>query len=569
MRRLWVMVLLLAALALPAGARAADPLGLACADQGDGIRLCQGKVKTFDGVPLDANLALPAGSGLPLVVLSHGYGGSKLGYEDMKPWAQRGYAVLAFSARGFGESCGSAASRLADPVGCAQGWVRLDDVRYEARDIQQLAGLLADAGVVDGQKVGVTGGSYGGGVSLDLAVLRDRVMLPDGTLRPWTSPAGRPMSVAGAVPWIPWSDLAYALAPNGRTLDYEVTSPTADLEPFGIVKQSFVAGLFASGQASGYYAPPGVDPDADLTRWFAEINAGEPYGAQERAIAGELAAHHSAYYLDHSRAPAPTLIANGWTDDLFPVDEALRYYNRTRAQYPDAPLALMFLDFGHQRGQNKDADVARFEQRAYAWMDRYVKGDASAPALRGVEALTQTCPKAAPSGGPYEAPTWEALHPGEVGFSSATAIPWSRPAATPPWPAPSIRSPATAPARRRAPRTSPGPRLPPAGRDRRRLYAARGADGDRRPRDGRQLPGAGFAPARRGARRDADPRGAGPLPPHGRRSPGLPAASRRVALRCGTCPQARAPGPRRALRKGVERDLHGGRELARAAPAGA
>ena len=97
------------------------------------------------------------------MVLSHGYGGSKLGYADMKPWAQRGYAVLAFSARGFGESCGSAASRLADPVGCARGWVRLDDVRYEARDIQQLAGLLADAGVVDGQKVGVTGGSYGAG----------------------------------------------------------------------------------------------------------------------------------------------------------------------------------------------------------------------------------------------------------------------------------------------------------------------------------------------------------------------------------------------------------------------
>ena len=53
--------------------------------------------------------------------------------------------MLAFSARGFGESCGSPASRLADPVGCAQGWVRLDDVRYEARDIQQLAGLLSFA----------------------------------------------------------------------------------------------------------------------------------------------------------------------------------------------------------------------------------------------------------------------------------------------------------------------------------------------------------------------------------------------------------------------------------------
>src|SRR4029453_10232579 len=154
---------------------------------------------------------------------------------------------------------------------------------------------LADAGVVDGLKVGVTGGSYGGGVSLALAVLRDRVMLEDGTFAPWTSPASRPMRIAGAVPWIPWSDLVYALTPNGRTLDYEVTSPPADLEPFGIVKQSFVAGLYASGQASGYYAPPGADPGADLTRWFAEINAGEPYGAQERAIAAELAPHHSAH----------------------------------------------------------------------------------------------------------------------------------------------------------------------------------------------------------------------------------------------------------------------------------
>jgi predicted acyl esterase len=421
MRRLWVLATALTALALPAAANAAEqPLGLTCTDQGDGIRLCQGKVRTFDGVPLDANLALPPGQRLPLVVLSHGWGGSKLGYDDLKPWAQRGYAALAFSARGFGESCGSPASRLADAAGCAQGWVHLDDVRYEARDIQQLAGLLADQGVVDGRRVGVTGGSYGGGVSLELAVLRDRVALPDGTLVPWTSPHGKPMRIAGAVPWIPWSDLVYALTPNGRTRDDAITSPTDDLDPFGIVKASFVAGLYASGQATGYYAPPGVDPGSDLNRWFAVTNAGEPYGADARAVEDELAAHHSPYYLDHSRAPAPTLIASGFTDDLFPVDEALRYYNRTRAQYPSVPLALMFLDFGHQRGQNKPADVARFQQRAYAWMDRYVKGDASAPALRGVEALTQTCPADAPSGGPFDAPTWAALHKRDVSYASGT-----------------------------------------------------------------------------------------------------------------------------------------------------
>jgi hypothetical protein len=149
------------------------------------------------------------------------------------------------------------------------------------------------------------------------------------------------------------------------------------------------------------------------------FTAGEPYGPQAEPIGRELAAHHSPYHVDHSRPPAPTLIANGFTDDLFPVDEALRFWNRTRAEHPGTPMSLLFLDFGHARGQNKPADVAHYQQRRYAWMDRYVKGDATAPVLQGVEALTQTCPASAPSGGPYRAPTWRALHPGEVRLRSA------------------------------------------------------------------------------------------------------------------------------------------------------
>src|SRR4051812_28700198 len=316
--------LLLAALVLlvPAAAAAAPPRPfgtLDCLPQCVG-RFCPGtvatRVRTSDGVPLDVNVALPAtgDTGLPLVVLSHGWGGSKLGFADMQPWAARGYAVLAISARGFGDSCGSAASRVADPQGCARGWIRLDDVRYEARDVQHLAGMLADEAIADPQRVGVTGISYGGGVSLELAALRDRIVRPDGTLAAWTSPGGRAMRIAGAVPQIPWSDLAYALMPNGHTLDYTITGPDDDILPAGIAKQSWVSGLFGLGQASGYIAPPGADPDADLTSWFATIGPGEPYGAAVEAIERELAAHHSPYYVDHSRAPAPTLLANGFTD---------------------------------------------------------------------------------------------------------------------------------------------------------------------------------------------------------------------------------------------------------------
>jgi hypothetical protein len=412
-----------ALLILPAGASAAgEPFGNHACTPTDGVRWCPGTVATrvpsFDGVPLDADVALPAtGAGpWPLIVLTHGWGGSKVGFGDMKPWAARGYAVLAASARGFGDSCGSAQSRAADPAGCARGWVHLDDPRYEARDIQHLAGLLADQRFADPQRVGVHGLSYGGGVALELAILRDRVQLQDSSYAPWLSPAGLRMRIAATAPFIPWSDLVSALLPNGRWRDDLPWRPEFDLQPLGVMKESFVSGLYASGQASGYIAPPGVDPGADLTPWYSRIQAGEPYDGdpQAAAIARELLDHHSPLGLDDDRDPAPTFVANGWTDDLFPVDEGVRFVRRMQERHPRARVALWALDAGHQRGQNKAADMARYDAAVRAWMDRYLKGDASAPAPSGATALTQTCPASAPSGGPFRASSWDALHPGTV-----------------------------------------------------------------------------------------------------------------------------------------------------------
>jgi dipeptidyl aminopeptidase/acylaminoacyl peptidase len=50
--------------------------------------------------------------------------------------------------------------------------------------------LLVDARIVDPARIGATGPSYGGGVTLALATLKDRVMAADGSLRPWRSPVG-------------------------------------------------------------------------------------------------------------------------------------------------------------------------------------------------------------------------------------------------------------------------------------------------------------------------------------------------------------------------------------------
>ena len=101
-------------------------------------------------------------------------------------------------------------------------------------------------------------------------------------------------------------------------------------------------------------------------------------------------------------APAPLQISNGFTDDLFPVDEAVRYYNYERAHYPGNPISLVDGDFGHMRAQKKSADQDLVNSRMQAFMDHYVKGTGSQPQL-GVTATTETCPKSMPSGGPFSA----------------------------------------------------------------------------------------------------------------------------------------------------------------------
>ncbi len=460
MRRLGLAVVGVAFMALPAGASGAATGVLAghtmngqsipCVAQSDRVRVCHGaesgpgradlRLKSFDGTPLAVYVILPpthasgAGGHYPLVVQNHGWGVPPSGAGDRQygsptadQWARDGYAVLQVTARGWGDSCGTAPSRQVNQAACANGYIRLDDERYEARDVQNAVGLLVDQGIVDSHRIGVTGESYGGGLSLELATLKNRVMLPNGRLVPWRSPHGTPLHIAAAAPFASFSDLVYALGPNGRTLDYGVTSATADLSPVGVEKQTIDGGLNAVGGQYGYYAPPGVNPQADVTTWFANLTRGEPYNTPAyTSMIRQLARFHSPYYLldgaygTGREAPAPLFLANGFTDDIFPVDENLRYYNFVRSRYPSDPIALLALDGGHPRGQNKAADAVRIPTLIKAFFDRYVKGTGPQPTM-GVTALTQTCPKSARSGGPYHAATWAALHPGEVDYSARPA----------------------------------------------------------------------------------------------------------------------------------------------------
>lgn len=421
------MSLGLLAAAPVAGAAIPDVFGgdLSCTAQpaNGNVRLCGGPTHTFDGTKIDTNVILPpepvAGPDGPYPAIGyyHGWGGSKIGVDNARvvDWASRGYVVFSVSDRGWGSSCGgSDPDRLT--AQCGEGYNHLMDTRFEVRDAQYLLSLLADEGVIQPRKIGATGGSYGGGLSMALAALRDRVMEPDGSLAPWRSPDGLEMEIAAAAPEIPWTDMAYSLMPNGHTLDYVADAPYDKRGRVGVQKTSFVAGLFATGLATSNYAPPLADPDADLFTWYALTSAGEPYDENPLAqdITDEITTHHSSYYIDHPQAPAPLLISNGWTDDLFPADEAIRFYNRTRTEHPGADIQLFFMDYGHMRGQNKDADVEVLQERQEAWFDHYLKGDGPRPSSGKVETLTQTCPDTAASEGPFTASSWADLAPGEV-----------------------------------------------------------------------------------------------------------------------------------------------------------
>ena len=87
---------------------------------------------------------------------------------------------------------------LAHRPAATRAGVHLADQRYEARDTQYLLGLLVDQGVAKPDALGVTGISYGGGQSLELAYLRDRIRLPDGSLHAVASPKGTPLAIAAA-----------------------------------------------------------------------------------------------------------------------------------------------------------------------------------------------------------------------------------------------------------------------------------------------------------------------------------------------------------------------------------
>ena len=238
----------------------------------------------------------------------------------MQHWLDRGYATFSMTDRGFHESCGSQASQDAAPAACANGYIRLIDNRYEVRDAQEFAGQLADEGLVDPQRIGSIGGSYGGGMSMALGALAQ----PHGDARLQPRPLDQPGRQADA--------------DRGRGAEHPVDRPrllaAAERQHARLRRRRPVSGPDRGREAVAgrralllrHSAPRASTPRSAPTRpptspaGGTRIERASRTGPTRRRSSTRSPSTTPRTTSTTRSPPAPMLMSSGFTDDLFPAE---------------------------------------------------------------------------------------------------------------------------------------------------------------------------------------------------------------------------------------------------------
>ncbi|HEY0812450.1 MAG TPA: alpha/beta fold hydrolase [Pseudonocardia sp.] len=298
------------------------------------------------GVSLDTSLYLPAALPAPAVLVAHGFGGTKASVDaDARDLAARGYVVLTWSARGFGASGGQ---------------IALDAPDAEVADARKLVDWLAQRPEVrqDGPgdpRVGVTGGSYGGALSLMLA--------------------GYDKRIDAIAPVITWNDLAQALFPNAAAagpLPADTPAHGAFAQD-GVFKRGWAGVFFSSGQAG--QPVPGVP--LTCGRFSPAICAAYTEAATTGRISPATATllQRSSPASVTDRITAPTLLVQGEQDTLFGLDQADANARQIAAH--GTPVAVTWYAGGHDGGAPDQA----VRDQIGTWFDHYLGGSGPAPDL--------------------------------------------------------------------------------------------------------------------------------------------------------------------------------------------
>ena len=319
-------------------------------------------------VSLDATLVTTdPGAARPAIVLAHGLGGTKAdSLPTARSLARDGYAVLVYTARGFGAS---------------GGLVHLDDPAYEGRDAVAMVDALAVRPEVERSGtdpvVGFAGASYGGAVALEAAAQDPRI--------------------DAIVPAFTYADLTSALVPQHQVLGGSGSlGDVTPAGPTGVLKAAWAAALFTgtasagtpSGDGRGETSPAEqaeqVEPSL-CGRFAPDVCRAYLTSARTGTPSDALLALTRRSSPDLARVAVPTLMIQGEDDTLFGLDQADRVMGGLPAS---TPAATAWVPGGHDGVVSVDAQL----DRVTAWFDRYLKHDASAPA---VPALAVTVPETA------------------------------------------------------------------------------------------------------------------------------------------------------------------------------
>lgn len=132
----------------------------------------------FDDTPVAGWFLLPRSGRKetwPCLVLYHGYHGGRGLPEAYAPWLMAGFAVFAVDIRGQG---GDTGNRLAQESGMTGGWITQNILHprssyYMAVTVDSLRAVDWAAGQpeIDPARIGVAGGSQGGGVAMLVSAL--------------------------------------------------------------------------------------------------------------------------------------------------------------------------------------------------------------------------------------------------------------------------------------------------------------------------------------------------------------------------------------------------------------
>ncbi|MBC7271249.1 MAG: alpha/beta fold hydrolase [Streptomyces sp.] len=281
---------LLAALATLAVLAGAGTWTAVASDEAPAVHRADRVLSVGDGVRVDTSYFTSTDAGRrPAVLLGHGFGGSKDDVrEQAEDLARDGYAVLTWSARGFGRSTGR---------------IGLNDPQGEVADVSQLIDWLSQRPEVRLDKpgdprVGVAGASYGGAIALLSAGYDDRV--------------------DAIAPAITYWNLADALFPNG-------------------VFKKLWAGIFVnSGGGCDKFEPR-------LCAMYERVAESGTPDPEARALLEERSPSAVADLID-----VPTLLVQGQSDSLFPLGQADAAAKAIRAN--GAPVDVDWIAGGHDGG---------------------------------------------------------------------------------------------------------------------------------------------------------------------------------------------------------------------------